>query len=174
MTLMRVSLSVITLSWSIQSSFFWLLLLCFSSRPDCTALHSCSICYPCSFSHSRVWQADLCFLKKKITKAHPASVLSSFPLHKALQTHCSCSSHIPACHCCLSQTPVIICFSAVVVVFFRQAPVLVANEAFSAFLHKHCPAVAECFSPTPWCWGGRLQTLVCALIKSRPPVNYRK
>lgn len=54
-----------------------------------------------------------------------------------------------------------------------QAPVLVSNEAFSVFLHKHCPAVAECFSPTPWCWGGRLQTLVCALIKSRPPVNYR-
>uniref|UniRef100_A0A3Q3F678 Abhydrolase domain containing 1 n=1 Tax=Labrus bergylta TaxID=56723 RepID=A0A3Q3F678_9LABR len=55
----------------------------------------------------------------------------------------------------------------------RQTPVLVSGKAFSAFLHKHCPVVAERFSPTPWCWGGRLQTLVCALLKSRPRVTYR-
>ncbi|XP_028460426.1 phospholipase ABHD3, partial [Perca flavescens] len=54
-----------------------------------------------------------------------------------------------------------------------KAPALVSSKAFSAFLHKHCPVVAERFSPTPWCWGGRLQTLVCALLKSRPPVTYR-
>uniref|UniRef100_A0A3Q2VFM7 Phospholipase ABHD3-like n=1 Tax=Haplochromis burtoni TaxID=8153 RepID=A0A3Q2VFM7_HAPBU len=52
-------------------------------------------------------------------------------------------------------------------------PALVCSEAFSAFLFKHCPVVAERFSPTPWCWGGRLQTLVCAALKSRPPVSYR-
>uniref|UniRef100_A0A3Q3X651 Phospholipase ABHD3 n=1 Tax=Mola mola TaxID=94237 RepID=A0A3Q3X651_MOLML len=51
-----------------------------------------------------------------------------------------------------------------------QEPTLVCSKAFSAFLHKHCPVVAERFSPTPWCWGGRLQTLVCALLKSRPPL----
>ncbi|KAM7395416.1 hypothetical protein PAMA_006937 [Pampus argenteus] len=54
-----------------------------------------------------------------------------------------------------------------------QAPALVCSEAFSVFLRKYCPVVTECFTPTPWCWGGRLQTLVCALIKSRPPVTYR-
>ncbi|XP_024660969.2 phospholipase ABHD3-like [Maylandia zebra] len=54
-----------------------------------------------------------------------------------------------------------------------QRPALVCSEAFSAFLFKHCPVVAERFSPTPWCWGGRLQTLVCAALKSRPPVSYR-
>ncbi|XP_047430276.1 phospholipase ABHD3-like isoform X2 [Mugil cephalus] len=54
-----------------------------------------------------------------------------------------------------------------------RTPALICGEGFSAFLHKHCPAVAETFSPTPWCWGGRLQTLVCALLKSRPSVNYR-
>ncbi|XP_061563157.1 phospholipase ABHD3-like isoform X1 [Cololabis saira] len=54
-----------------------------------------------------------------------------------------------------------------------QTPVLVCSEAFSAFLYKHCPVVADRFSPTPWCCGGRLQTLVCALLKSRPPVTYR-
>nr|XP_020503068.1 phospholipase ABHD3-like isoform X2 [Labrus bergylta] len=54
-----------------------------------------------------------------------------------------------------------------------KTPVLVSGKAFSAFLHKHCPVVAERFSPTPWCWGGRLQTLVCALLKSRPRVTYR-
>lgn len=141
-------------------------------------LHSCSICYPCRFSHSYLLftssMTSWPLLFEKSSK-HTLLVSEFFYLFKALQTHCSCSSHIPACHCCLSRRPVIICFSAVVVVvLFRKAPVLVSNEAFSAFLHKHCPAVAECFSPTPWCWGGRLQTLVCALIKSRPPVNYRK
>ncbi|KAM4529175.1 phospholipase ABHD3-like isoform 2-T2 [Fundulus diaphanus] len=54
-----------------------------------------------------------------------------------------------------------------------KTPVLICSEAFGAFLHKHCPVVAEHFSPTPWCWGGRLQTLVCALLKSKPPVSYR-
>ncbi|TNM94948.1 hypothetical protein fugu_017707 [Takifugu bimaculatus] len=54
-----------------------------------------------------------------------------------------------------------------------QKPVLVSSEAFSAFLHTHCPIVSERFRPTPWCWGGRLQTLVCALLKSGPPTTYR-
>ncbi|XP_047244659.1 phospholipase ABHD3-like isoform X1 [Girardinichthys multiradiatus] len=54
-----------------------------------------------------------------------------------------------------------------------QTPALICSEAFSAFLHKHCPVVAERFCPTPWCWGGRLQTLVCAFLKSRPLVSYR-
>uniref|UniRef100_A0A7N6B831 Phospholipase ABHD3 n=1 Tax=Anabas testudineus TaxID=64144 RepID=A0A7N6B831_ANATE len=53
-----------------------------------------------------------------------------------------------------------------------QTPTLICSTAFSVFLHKHCPVVSECFSPTPWCWGGRLQTLVCAVLKSRPPVKY--
>ncbi|XP_037837613.1 phospholipase ABHD3 isoform X3 [Kryptolebias marmoratus] len=54
-----------------------------------------------------------------------------------------------------------------------RKPALICSNAFSVFLHKHCPVVAERFSPTPWCWGGRLQTLVCALLKTRPPVTYR-
>ncbi|XP_034435948.1 phospholipase ABHD3-like isoform X1 [Hippoglossus hippoglossus] len=54
-----------------------------------------------------------------------------------------------------------------------QTPALVCSEAFSAFLHKHCPVVSERFSPTPWCWGGRFQTLVCSVLKSRPHVTYR-
>uniref|UniRef100_A0A673C1J9 Phospholipase ABHD3 n=1 Tax=Sphaeramia orbicularis TaxID=375764 RepID=A0A673C1J9_9TELE len=63
-----------------------------------------------------------------------------------------------------------------VVLFYycsTTTPALVCSETFYAFLNKHCPVVAERFSPTPWCWGGRLQTLVCALLKSRPPVTYR-
>lgn len=54
-----------------------------------------------------------------------------------------------------------------------QRPALVCSEAFGAFLHKHCPVVIERFMPTPWCWGGRLQTLANALLKSRPTINYR-
>ena len=55
-----------------------------------------------------------------------------------------------------------------------QAPVLVCSDAFRGFLHKHCPAVVHRFCPTPWCWGGRLQTLLPLLIKSKPRVTYRK
>ncbi|XP_061667697.1 phospholipase ABHD3-like isoform X2 [Syngnathoides biaculeatus] len=54
-----------------------------------------------------------------------------------------------------------------------QKPSLVCSEMFRDFLREHCPAVSESFSPTPWCWGGRLQTLLCVLIKSRPHVAYR-
>uniref|UniRef100_A0A8C6SR63 Phospholipase ABHD3 n=1 Tax=Neogobius melanostomus TaxID=47308 RepID=A0A8C6SR63_9GOBI len=56
---------------------------------------------------------------------------------------------------------------------FQQRPALVCREAFGAFLHKHCPVVIEHFKPTPWCWGGRFQTLANALLKSRPTINYR-
>ncbi|KAM9704202.1 phospholipase ABHD3-like isoform 2-T2 [Menidia menidia] len=54
-----------------------------------------------------------------------------------------------------------------------KPPALICSQAFSEFLCKHCPVVAERFSPTPWCWGGRLQTLVCAVLKSKPHVTYR-
>ncbi|XP_061901995.1 phospholipase ABHD3-like [Entelurus aequoreus] len=54
-----------------------------------------------------------------------------------------------------------------------QEPLLVCSEAFRQFLHQHCPVVTEHFSPTPWCWGGRLQTVVSYFIKSRPAVTYR-
>uniref|UniRef100_A0A3P9LLV9 Abhydrolase domain containing 1 n=1 Tax=Oryzias latipes TaxID=8090 RepID=A0A3P9LLV9_ORYLA len=54
-----------------------------------------------------------------------------------------------------------------------QPPALICSQPFSAFLRKHCPVVSECFSPTPWCWEGRLQTLICVLLKTKPPVSYR-
>ncbi|XP_041950910.1 protein ABHD1-like isoform X4 [Alosa sapidissima] len=49
----------------------------------------------------------------------------------------------------------------------------VCSDGFRVFLQRHCPVVAECFRPTPWCWGGRLQTLMRVLIKSSPAVAYR-
>ncbi|TSL47545.1 Protein ABHD1 [Bagarius yarrelli] len=54
-----------------------------------------------------------------------------------------------------------------------QVPVLVCADGFRAFLHTHCPVVLERFCPTPWCWGGRVQTLMRVLIKSCPTVTYR-
>ncbi|KAL2082190.1 hypothetical protein ACEWY4_022008 [Coilia grayii] len=54
-----------------------------------------------------------------------------------------------------------------------QTPVLVCGEGFRVFLLQYCPVVSERFRPTPWCWGGRLQTLLRVLIKSRPSVSYR-
>ncbi|KAG7331765.1 hypothetical protein KOW79_005734 [Hemibagrus wyckioides] len=54
-----------------------------------------------------------------------------------------------------------------------QVPVLLCADGLRAFLHTHCPVVLEKFCPTPWCWGGRVQTLVRVFIKSCPAVTYR-
>ncbi|KAI1897230.1 hypothetical protein AGOR_G00081130 [Albula goreensis] len=54
-----------------------------------------------------------------------------------------------------------------------QTPLLVCSDGFRIFLERYVPVVAEQFRPTPWCWGGRLQTLVRVLIKSSPAVTYR-
>ncbi|KAI5614984.1 phospholipase ABHD3, partial [Silurus asotus] len=54
-----------------------------------------------------------------------------------------------------------------------QVPALVCADGFRVFLHTHCPVVSERFCPTPWCWGGRMQTLVRVMIKSCPAVTYR-
>lgn len=54
-----------------------------------------------------------------------------------------------------------------------QTPILVCSDGFRVFLQRHCPMVVEQFRPTPWCWGGRLQTLVRVFIKSSPAVTYR-
>ncbi|XP_030638044.1 phospholipase ABHD3-like [Chanos chanos] len=54
-----------------------------------------------------------------------------------------------------------------------QVPVLVCSDGFRMFLQRYCPVVSERFRPTPWCWGGRVQTLVRVLIKSSPAVTYR-
>ncbi|XP_071399826.1 phospholipase ABHD3-like [Centroberyx affinis] len=79
---------------------------------------------------------------------------------------------------CFSRpyTVVICTFSAALCYLWGrkvQTPVLVCSDAFRVFLQKHCPVVAERFCPTPWCWGGRLQTLVQVLLKSKPSVTYR-
>uniref|UniRef100_A0A3B1JI21 Phospholipase ABHD3 n=1 Tax=Astyanax mexicanus TaxID=7994 RepID=A0A3B1JI21_ASTMX len=54
-----------------------------------------------------------------------------------------------------------------------QVPLLVCGDGFRVFLQRHCPVVVERFCPTPWCWGGRVQTLVRAFIKSNTDVTYR-
>ncbi|XP_064195342.1 phospholipase ABHD3-like isoform X2 [Anguilla rostrata] len=55
----------------------------------------------------------------------------------------------------------------------QNTPILVCSDGFRVFLQRHCPMVVEQFRPTPWCWGGRLQTLVRVFIKSSPAITYR-
>ncbi|XP_069461612.1 protein ABHD1 isoform X1 [Ambystoma mexicanum] len=52
-------------------------------------------------------------------------------------------------------------------------PRLVAAPAFKSFLQKYCPVVTEKFYPTPWCFGGRLQTVFRVILKSKPNLTYR-
>uniref|UniRef100_A0A3B1J2W5 Phospholipase ABHD3 n=1 Tax=Astyanax mexicanus TaxID=7994 RepID=A0A3B1J2W5_ASTMX len=54
-----------------------------------------------------------------------------------------------------------------------QVPMLVCGDGFRAFLQRHCPVVLEHFRPTPWCWGGRVQTLVRVFIRCSAKVTYR-
>ncbi|KAF4092097.1 hypothetical protein AMELA_G00016950 [Ameiurus melas] len=80
----------------------------------------------------------------------------------------------------ISSTPCTVVFGAVTAALLylygsskAQVPVLMCADGFRAFLHTHCPVVLERFCPTPWCWGGRVQTLVRVFIKSCPAVTYR-
>ncbi|XP_063079011.1 phospholipase ABHD3-like isoform X2 [Engraulis encrasicolus] len=57
--------------------------------------------------------------------------------------------------------------------FLLKPPVLVCGEGLRVFLQQYCPIVRERFCPTPWCRGGRMQTLIRVLIKSSPPIKYR-
>uniref|UniRef100_UPI00358F0FA7 protein ABHD1-like n=1 Tax=Myxine glutinosa TaxID=7769 RepID=UPI00358F0FA7 len=54
-----------------------------------------------------------------------------------------------------------------------ERPRLIAGPAFRTFLLDCCPVLRRRFWPTFWCLGGRLQTLLRFLLKSKPLLTYR-
>uniref|UniRef100_A0A668AW90 Phospholipase ABHD3 n=1 Tax=Myripristis murdjan TaxID=586833 RepID=A0A668AW90_9TELE len=93
-------------------------------------------------------------------------------IHYTLKHTCDISISHTGCSYPLTLTQLVF-LAFFHVTYANSTPVLVCSNAFRTFLQKHCPVVAERYCPTPWCWGGRLQTLVQAFIKSRPSVSYR-
>lgn len=46
------------------------------------------------------------------------------------------------------------------------------DGALKQLLLEKCPALKQEFWPTPWCWGGRLSTIVTSLVKSQPAIRF--
>ena len=56
-----------------------------------------------------------------------------------------------------------------------QKPRLVGKEGpFREFLLQSCPMVNEYYWPTFWCFGARAQTVIRAVIRSKPSVPFRR
>ena len=56
-----------------------------------------------------------------------------------------------------------------------QKPRLIGKEGpFREFLLQSCPMVGEYYWPTFWCFGARAQTVIRAVIRSKPSVPFRR
>lgn len=56
-----------------------------------------------------------------------------------------------------------------------QKPRLIGKEGpFQEFLLQSCPMVNEYYWPTFWCFGARAQTVIRAVIRSKPSVPFRR
>lgn len=56
-----------------------------------------------------------------------------------------------------------------------QKPRLIGKEGpFREFLLQSCPMVNEYYWPTFWCFGARAQTVIRAVIRSKPSVPFRR
>ncbi|KAE8605732.1 hypothetical protein XENTR_v10015304 [Xenopus tropicalis] len=77
----------------------------------------------------------------------------------------------------LSLCPVLLAVASAYVWFYRsricKKPRFVSAPPFRVFLERHCPVVREKFSPTIWCFGGRIQTILRVVLLPKPPVPYR-
>lgn len=77
----------------------------------------------------------------------------------------------------LSLCPVLLAVASAYVWFYRsricKKPRFVSVPPFRVFLERHCPVVREKFSPTIWCFGGRIQTILRVVLLPKPPVPYR-
>ena len=67
-----------------------------------------------------------------------------------------------------------VAITCIILIFVFQKPMVTCQNAhLLRFANKHMPILSQHFWPTIWCFEGRLQTVVRALIKTEIPVKYR-
>lgn len=68
-----------------------------------------------------------------------------------------------------------VCVSYYILTIGRK-PQLIAKHGshFQNFLIKNCPILKEPYWPTIWCYGGRAQTVIGSIMRSHPPIHYRR
>ena len=75
--------------------------------------------------------------------------------------------------------PIFVAFFVIYVsyyfIYVVQKPQLVCKQGpFREFVEKNCILLKEAYRPTIWCFNSHLQTVIRAVLRSRPAVPFRR